>query len=67
MEKPIDLAKRVEKLEQEVMELRRMLYEHLRFHGITPPFQPGPEPGIGPTHIPRNKNDDHDIGRPWSV
>ncbi len=67
MEKPNELAKRVEMLEKEVTELRRMLYEHLRFHGITPPFHPSPDPGIGPTHISRDKNDDRDVGKPWSV
>lgn len=42
--KPLTLEERVEKLEKEVEQLRKLLEGHLRDHGLHPPIQPSPAP-----------------------
>ena len=40
----LPLEERIKLLEQEVDRLRKLLEAHIRDHGVSPPFHPGPSP-----------------------
>ena len=62
----IELEERIKKLEEEVRELKRLLYEHLRHHGLVPPV--GPDRPRGPPDVPEPMNrPDQEVGEPWRV
>ncbi len=60
-----ELEKRIKKLEEEIKELRRILFEHIKRHEGIPPYGPGP---TGPPDVPGPMNrHDKDVGETWRV